>query len=133
MRGRFFVAGSKELRDIDSYIRYLLDNAPKGIHGTQRAEVLRELFQTYFGIYNHINPAVKNALAPLLLHETITPEYEYSVKKTAIMYAQKSIKECFDISLIEFLNLPITVTEELLEAADVVREDKLKALNGMGL
>lgn len=49
------------------------------------------------------------------------------------MYAQKSIKECFDISLIEFLNLPITVTEELLEAADVVREDKLKALNGMGL
>lgn len=70
-------------------------------------------------------------LASVAYFKQENPIYAYSLKDSAISYHRKNIKEFFGISLPEFLNLPVTVINELIEATDVISKDKLAAIESL--
>ena len=73
------------------------------------------LYQTYYGIHNHFAANDKVPFGTQTYFPTKEPTYKYSLGEFVKLYRSRRIKE-LGMSFEEFLNLPIDVTEELLEA-----------------
>ena len=101
------------------------------LKGVDRQVVLNDVYQTYFGLFNTALDSGKQPLSSVAYFKQEDPVFTYSIKNSAVNYSEKNIKEFFDISFLEFINLPISIVNELIEAADIIASKKGAAMNGV--
>jgi hypothetical protein len=86
--------------------------------------ILLELFETETGIYNHLQPLKNNPLSSISfkpINDTVSGTNLENVPK---MFIDKRIKDLFNISLLEYLQLPRDLFDTLNEIAD--SENRIK-------
>ena len=80
--------------------------------------VLYDLYETNYGIYNHINAVKQKPLASVALHETEDNTTTSALYEAIETYHNKGIKELFGLSIKEYLDLPNEICIKLMEVAN---------------
>jgi len=90
--------------------------------------MLYKLYETEFGIYNHLSHNRDKPLASVALHDSEDYCTESLVDDSMRTYIHRSIKEFFGLSYLEFIDLPRDIIETMLTVVD---EEKAKKYHDM--
>lgn len=85
----------------------------------QARNVMKELYETEFGIYNHRSKD-KNPIASVLHHKSEEVWMNSGVKELIEEFAVYNLGELFNISLIEYLSMPRPYVAMIREIKDTV-------------
>lgn len=85
----------------------------------QARMVMRELYETEFGIYNHLGQD-KNPIASVLHHKCEEVWLNSGVRELIEEFAVYNIGELFNISLVEYLSMPRPYVAMIREIKDTV-------------
>lgn len=102
----------------------LIKSAPK-LTGVDARIVLQDMYETTYKVYNHIGASKKRPLASVALHESEDNTHTSSLYEAIETYNDKGIKDIFNLSLIEYLNLPADICIKITEVCS--RESKKTA------
>lgn len=83
---------------------------------TERDAFLRELYETIYGIHNHVTD--KDPLGAMVYRENKDLNTHDPLKRRMKNYVRYRIKETWDLSLLEYLNNPPHVIKYLNSMAD---------------
>lgn len=115
-------------------INHLLQTS-KPLSLLQAKEVLREAYDVDFGIFNHLKqaqvesrlskPDGKRPLASVALH----PAEDWAGKDTQLDmvlrgFADNEVGQIFQISFLEFLQLPVEYTERMMRVSKAILQRK---------
>lgn len=93
---------------------------------------MRLYFQTYYGINDHFVEDVRRKFP--FGTKAFTPElevsYRYTLKEHIRIYHEKSLKE-LGITFLEYMAMPITVIDEIIEANEEAVTAKAKQAMNM--
>ena len=110
----------------------MFEHIPKGLDAINRHALLRLYFQTYYGINDHFEQDVRarypfgtKAFTPAL-----EVSYRYTLKEHVAIYHEKQLKE-LGITFLEYMALPITVIDEIIEGNEEGLARKAKYMNDM--
>lgn len=114
----------------------MLNRAPK-VKAVFAKDVVRQLYQTAYGIFDHIaqykkeqaNPKLKRPFAGVALHPAERPEYFRRYADLLDIFIEKKIGDKLGISFDEFLHRPSWEVKLILDRvqAAVERENKIQA------
>lgn len=85
----------------------------------QARTVMKDLYETEFGIYNHFGQD-KNPLASVLHHKCEEVWLNSGVRELIEEFAVYNIGELFNISLVEYLSMPRPYVALIREIKDTV-------------
>lgn len=110
------------------YIFKALINLPK-LNKTSSEVVMRDLYETKFGIYNHLNKNIKKRpMASVGYNESENINIGSNFEESIVTYVVKNINKLYGLTILEFLDLPRYVIEMLVKISDknpgVTDEDK---------
>jgi len=108
--------------DIDDFISRTVNALPK-IDGIQRKVVLQDLYETEFNIYNHLRSG-NRPLASVAYFECEDFTDNCQLPDMTTIYIDKDIGKLFNLSLLEFLELPSSVCDTLIKTSDDHRATK---------
>ena len=108
--------------DIDDFISRTVNALPK-IDGIQRKVVLQDLYETEFNIYNHLRSG-NRPLASVAYFECEDFTDNCQLPDMATIYIDKDIGKLFNLSLVEFLELPSSVCDTMIKTSDDHRATK---------
>lgn len=103
---------------VPDFIRRALEQLP--VMGYDEAQtVLRDLYETEFGIYNHLAKD-KNPLSSVLHHKSEEVWLTSGLRELVEEFAVYNLGELFNITLKEFLTLPRPYVSMIREIKDSV-------------
>lgn len=93
--------------DPDVYISELLANT-KGLSPVDGLQALISLYETHYGIFDHLDPEKSKArpLALVALHECEENSKSSNIHELIRLFVEKEINKKTGITLTEFLSLP---------------------------
>lgn len=103
---------------MDEFIVKIIENIPKLDNVIDAQIVLKDLYDTEYGIYNHLNRSRKRPLASVAMHEAEDINTGSLLEEVLRIYTQKNIKDIFNLSLLEYLDLPRDIIQMLNTIAD---------------
>lgn len=104
-----------------------LDTLPK-LDSVDGRIVMQDLYETQYGIYNHIAKDPTRPLASVAFHD-VEDINEGSMLEEAIRtYANRQIGEYTRLSLVEFLELPSDIVAMVIKICDEIAKKKEKTL-----
>lgn len=85
------------------------------------------MYETAYGIHDHLNGVNNSPLASVALHESEENTINSNLYEAIDRYHEKGIAELFKLSLIEYLNLPTEICVKLMEIAtkDAIKKGAL--------
>lgn len=96
----------------------------KRVTGTVAQKAMFDLYETAYGIYDHLSPGrVQRPLASVAHHDSEDTVTSGLLEQMVRVYLKKSIKELYGFNLEEFLDLPMDIVNLLIKVAD---EDQSK-------
>lgn len=118
--------------DPNGFLRELLEKAPK-LNSYDRELVLRERYETTYGIYNHDDMRQDRPFAVTALHPMEDTTHQSLLHERVRSFAKAKIAKHFGESLSSFLALPSDVCLYLLEVGhELEREEGKTAAAVMG-
>jgi hypothetical protein len=111
----------------DDFIRDLLNKAPK-LSGVDADIILYDLYETNFGIFNHIGASKQRPLASVAMHPCEDNTHSSRTYEIIEQFASRGIGELFKISVLEYLALPTDICIKMLEVASMDSSKKNTAL-----
>jgi hypothetical protein len=111
--------------DSNTFIAEAYKNLPK-LNAFDAKLVLSDLYETTYGIYDHINPSKGRPLASVALHESEDNTTTSNLYEAIERYHQKGIKDLFGLSITEYLDLPTEICIKLMDIATRDANDKTK-------
>lgn len=109
---------------IDSALGYL----PK-LGSVDARQVLQDLYEVAYGICDHMRVSKKRPLAGVGYHESEDPSYGSGLEESMETYIKYDIKEIYNISYIEYMNLPVDITAVMRKVASKEGERRSKSLS----
>lgn len=105
--------------------------------------LLREAYDVSLGIFDHIqqsvidknskNPDNKRPLSLVALHPAEDTYRQFNYKTLAKLFNDLKIGDKFNISFIDFLNLPPHINKELIEVAQDIQSKESSVLKDLNL
>lgn len=103
--------------DSDEFIRKVLATIPK-MDDIDIQMVLYDLYETEYGIYDHINHITNRPLASVAIH----PGEDYCsnslLEDTLRRYIDYDIQSTYGLNIVEFLELPKDIIESMIKIAN---------------
>lgn len=91
--------------------------------------VLNDLYETEYGIYDHLSKRKKRPLASVAMHPSEDINEGSILEETLRMYVLKGIKEVFHLNVLEFLELPADIVQMMFTIADEEQTKKSTTLS----
>ena len=79
--------------------------------------MLREAYETTYGLYNHDNPDVERPLALLGIHAAENASLGSTLYERIELFAELDVKKHFGMSLNELLEMPTDIVNKILEVS----------------
>jgi hypothetical protein len=102
--------------NINESIEKLIEGAPR-LKSTDAQMVLRDQYETTYGIYDHSGPGGEDPLALVLMHPSEDTITDGALHERMKEYVECDIHKYFGISFLEFINQPTYVLRMQLEIA----------------
>ncbi len=112
--------------DIEQDILGLLKTLPR-MDQTDAGILLRDLYETRFGIFNHIGTSKKRPLASVALHDAEEINENSLLYEAMHSFAKREIKDIFNISFLDFISLPMDWCAMITEIASATAGEKATA------
>ena len=77
--------------------------------------VMGELYETEFGIFDHIRHGQNRPLSAVAFHPSQDVNENSGLKKVIQSYIHSNIQADYGLNLLEFMDLPIDVTQLLVQ------------------
>jgi len=90
--------------------------------------VMQDLYETEYGIYNHLSNANKKPLASVSMHSSEDINTGSLLEEAIRTYTVRGIKDLYGLNVLEFLELPIDVIEMMFEISEEEQARKAKGL-----
>jgi hypothetical protein len=103
--------------ELDTIIRETLAMAKQPLRPTDAAIVLRERYETKFGIYNHDNPDPNRPLAVIAQHWAEDASEGSALYERIEQFEEREIYQRFGLSLTAFMTLPSDICKKVMEIA----------------
>lgn len=105
----------------DEFLSEVISNTPK-LNGVDTDTLLRDVYESSYQIYNHLGSSnnakgKKRPLASVALHDSEDITETSLLFNSFETFAQKGIKETFNLNLLEYLSLPTEYCTKLTEIA----------------
>jgi len=120
------------------FIAELIEKAPK-MNSVESTLVLRDFYETHYGIYNHLSGSTARPLASVAMHDAEENGRHSSAYEIIKVIAESEVLKHFGMSLIEFLSMPREYVTYMLEVSSAITNknsnsvsDQLDALKGIG-
>lgn len=91
--------------------------------------VMQDLYETEYGIYNHLSGSKNKPLASVAMHSCEDINGGSLLEEAIQTYVSRHIKDIYGLSLVEFLELPIDVMELMFGIADKESAKKSNTLS----
>lgn len=118
--------------DFDNFI---LDNVAKKkiskLNSVTAEIVMRDLYRTHYGIFDHSVNSNRNPLSSSLLHESERFDYEGKLEGLFKSYLDKQVNELFKMSLLDYLKLPSYMSGIIRKICDSELTKKTSILNNI--
>lgn len=111
-------------------IRELIEKAPK-LCSTDAQMVLREAYETTYGIYNHNDKTAPRPLALVAMHPSENATVGSTLYERIDQFVELAVIKHFGLSLIEFFELPTDIAKRVLEIAQVRQEAEKRVADGV--
>lgn len=108
----------------------MIDTLPQ-LDAVDAKVVMREMYETRFGIHNHLNKFSKRPLASVAFHGAENTIKDSMLEETLKTYANRNIKDIFGLTVLEFLELPMDVVSLMLDIADQISAKKEGDIDGI--
>jgi hypothetical protein len=79
--------------------------------------VMRDLYETEFGLFDHLSLHVKRPLAAVALHKQEDLNTNSSLEYACRLYVKHRIHDVFHLNVLQFLDLPPDVIEMMIMVA----------------
>jgi hypothetical protein len=79
--------------------------------------VMRDLYETEYGLFNHLAPHAQRPLAAVALHKQEDLNTNSSLEYACRLYVKHRIYDVFHLNVLQFLDLPPDVIEMLIVIA----------------
>jgi len=112
---------------VEAFINKCLTTMPVFQYMDARV-ALQDLYETEFGIYNHLQRN-KNPLSSVLLHDSEDYVMHSDLRDMLEEFGMYNLGELWNLSLTEYLALPIPVVHILRGIKDEVIEKKSKLMD----
>lgn len=83
-----------------------------------------ELYETKYGICNHLQVAKQRPLSGVAFHDCYDVNENSGLKKVVRSYIENNIQQDYGLTLLEFMDLPIDITEILTAMSQERKADK---------
>lgn len=90
--------------------------------------VLQDLYETEFGIYDHLNGSKSRPLASVAFHPAEDFNGHSLLKQAIDSFIDRNIKDATGMNIVEFLELPTDVVRMIGESCDNKAERTAAAL-----
>lgn len=121
-------------KDVD-FDNFLLNEVSKivipNINSVKAEIVMRDLYRTKYGIFNHTQPNITRPLASVMLHEAEKFDYEGKLETLFKSYMDKQVGDIFKMPLTEYLNLPSYMSKIIRTMCDKELTKKSNILNNI--
>lgn len=103
----------------------------KRLNALQTRMVMQDLYETEYGIYNHLSQSKKKPLASVAMFASEDINDGSLLEEVIRTYHYRKIYDIFHISLIEFLELPFDIVQMLYQIADEENSKKNNAITDL--
>ncbi len=87
------------------------------------------MYETVFGVFNHVTLGHTKPMASVALHEAEDANSLDTLRSTMLNYIRNDIKDLFGISFLEYVELPSIIVGELNETAVIAKKEKSELLS----
>lgn len=101
----------------EKYLMEALRTLPK-LTGADVEIVFRDLYETNYGICNHVNPTIRRPMASVAMHPSEEINEGSLLQDTIRKFIKTDIKEYTGLSLVEFLELPRDIVEIIVRECE---------------
>lgn len=102
-----------------------LEKLPK-LDAVDGRMVMQDLYETKYGIWNHLDKTTKRPLASVAFHDCEDINEGSLLEEAIRAYTSKNIGEYTKLNLVEFLDLPIDVVAMVMKICDEAMKKKEK-------
>ncbi len=95
----------------------MLDKIPK-CNSVDSQIIMTEFYENEFGIFPHFSKNHKRPLASVALHPAEELVDDSMLEEAIRVYTKRGIRELYDLSITEFLDLPKHVVNLLIKISD---------------
>lgn len=110
----------------DTAVIQALESVHQTLCATDASIILREKYETLFGIYNHANADPARPLASMAMHWMEDATLHSPLYERIQQFRRRKIAQWFGISLPEFLELPSDICRTMMEEAGIAIEEEAK-------
>lgn len=114
--------------DPTDFITRALKSIPK-LNCVDGRMVMQELYETEYGIHNHLDPRTRRPLASVAMHPAEDINTGSWLENSFRAYASKGIGDIFKISVFEFMEMPLDIIEMMIRIADEEVSKKSKVVD----
>jgi hypothetical protein len=93
--------------------------------------VLQDLYETEYGIYDHLTPYNNRPLASVALHPAEDINDGSLLEEAIRSYLNKNIKDLYGLSMTEFFDLPVDVISLMISIGDEIMSKKSSTLDSI--
>ncbi len=99
------------------------------VKGVEKQIILTTMYETVFGVFNHVKLGHSKPMASVALHEAEDTNTLDALRSTMLNYVRNDIKELFGMSFLEYVALPSIIVSELNETSVIARKEKSELLS----
>jgi hypothetical protein len=103
--------------DAEAFIINAVKSMPK-LSSVDCRMVLQDLYETEYGIYNHLSPINNRPLTSVAMFPSEDINDGSLLEEAIRTYVGRNIKETYGLNVIEFLDLPVDIMEMMIQIAD---------------
>lgn len=92
---------------------------------------LYDMYEISSGVFDHTNQAKTKPLSSVAMHESEDNYYTSSLYQGIELYTKLEIREVFNLSLVEFMNLPKDIHRMVCEISAKRSKEKNAALSSV--
>ena len=103
--------------DFELVFRNIINNIPKGLSYVDKQIVMSDLYDTYLGIFNHLDKTKSRPLASVEVHHNEDTSKNNYLEKSIRIYKEK-IRDVYNLSLLEYFSLPSSLIPLLVKISN---------------
>lgn len=116
------------MRDAENFIVDLLRKVPR-LNSVDAKIFMQDMYETFYGIYNHLDQNNKNPLASVMLHPSEDISAGSYLEDSIRLYISRGIKDLYGLNFVEFMNLPRDIIRLLLDISSEEASRKSAAIS----
>ena len=120
--------GFRKLRDAENFIVDILKKVRR-LNSVDSKIFLQDMYETFYGIYNHLDQNNKNPLASVMLHSSEDISAGSYLEDSIRLYISRGIKDLYGLNFVEFMNLPRDIIRLLLDISSEEASRKSVAIS----